>query len=109
LYQPINGWTKETILAKIESDFTVKSKNGEYCQLRGLNGAKCAVGIFIPDDLYAPDMEEQVVYELFDTAGLRELMPLNARAMVAFQRIHDEAEDANVKADLINWVQQKVT
>lgn len=34
--------------------------NGSY---RGLNGSRCAVGMFIPDELYHPDMEGIATYD----------------------------------------------
>lgn len=30
---------------------------------RGLNGSRCAVGMFIPDELYHPDMEGIAIYD----------------------------------------------
>ena len=34
----------------------------EYCAYRGKNGRMCAVGCLIPDDLYDPSIEGEVVY-----------------------------------------------
>lgn len=31
---------------------------GTTCHLRGAGGEKCAIGLFIPDDIYRPDMEK---------------------------------------------------
>lgn len=38
----------------------------EDCVLRGGNGARCAVGLLIPDDEYRPELENLSVYYLLE-------------------------------------------
>ena len=38
--------------------------NNDGCCYRGPNGAKCAVGVLIPDELYRPEMEDWSVTSL---------------------------------------------
>lgn len=33
------------------------------CRYRGLNGRKCIVGLFLPDDLYFPEMEGEWLFD----------------------------------------------
>ena len=47
---------------------TLDDENGFSCAYRGVDGAKCAVGCLIPDDLYIPALENQNVYGLQERA-----------------------------------------
>jgi hypothetical protein len=133
MFQAINGWTKERIIKQIQDVFTVKSVSddayhayGVKCAYRGTGGAKCAVGIFIPDALYVPDMDNVQKYMdpskgtgvevlLNNFPVLRDQMPLEVEALQALQRIHDggmpgrdpRATD-QIKADMISFINRKV-
>jgi len=74
-------------------DFTIEETR---CQYRGEDGAKCAVGWLIPDDLYHPHMEGKGVMRiLVDHPELRREVPLfqpwRTDDLVALQQIHDGA------------------
>lgn len=65
------------------------------CQYRGEDGAKCAVGWLIPDDLYHPHMEGKSVLRLFaDHPELRKeptLKEWTSHLLCDLQQIHDGA------------------
>lgn len=73
-------------------DFTIEETR---CQYRGEDGAKCAVGWLIPDDLYDPHMEGKSVLRLFvDHPELQEEPTLKAWTsylLCELQEMHDEA------------------
>ena len=73
-------------------DFTIEETR---CQYRGEDGAKCAVGWLIPDDLYHPHMEGKSVLRLFaDHPELQEEPLFKAwpkRFLCELQEVHDEA------------------
>lgn len=61
--------TKQEMFNKVW-DWFVVGKNlpsatiDDYCRYRGVNGAKCAIGIFIPDTVYNASMEGLAVRKL---------------------------------------------
>ena len=65
------------------------------CQYRGEDGAKCAVGWLIPDDLYHPHMEGKSVLRLFvDHPELQEEPTFKAWTsylLCELQEMHDNA------------------
>jgi hypothetical protein len=121
-FLPINSWTKERIIKTIQEQFTIKSLSyGDRgtCKYRGANGAKCAVGVFIPDALYCPEMDKPQTYNngtdvesILETFPyLTPYMPLELRAMQSLQVVHDHGDsrsDAQIKAELIAWVEKNV-
>lgn len=56
--------TKQTIFNKVWNHFIVKKGKASFssemkqCLYRGPNGAKCAIGVLIPDSVYEPKMEK---------------------------------------------------
>ncbi len=54
----INGWTKETVLAKVKERNNGKKCADTFgvCKYR-LEGNCCIAGCFIPDEVYNPSME----------------------------------------------------
>lgn len=110
-YQPINNWTKETILNHIETNFKGKSllEHGLGCAYRGENETKCAVGLFIPDEKYKKNFEGYgVVGILKDDPSLRDCLPLNEFEMDSLQRIHDQSNPESTKEQLLQWVKDNV-
>src|ERR1700677_2647336 len=96
MFKPINGFTKESIKAHIEKNFVCKSltESGTSCAYRGAKGAKCAVGMFIPDEMYDPMMDRasggyNVSHVLAEWPELKRVMPLSVEAMGRLQMIHD--------------------
>lgn len=117
----INGFTKKKMIAVIKREFKGKSfidrSNGITCAYRGEDGTKCAVGMFIPDNLYhsAMDSDEagttiQHIVNL--SPKLKQVLPLNIKALEEFQTIHDQLENAfsndEQKQELIDWIERRV-
>ena len=61
------------------------------CLYRGPNGTKCAVGALIPDELYNPDMEHNILQELmkFTEFELPSYFADNLNLLSDLQRNHD--------------------
>ena len=123
LFTPINGWTKETIISHIETEFKGRSYQPETgCVYLGQDGKKCAVGLFIPDtfSLFTSGGENinsgyNVARLLQAFPNLAQHMPLGTDALQTLQTIHDFSipssdtrTDDQVKAELIDWVRENV-
>jgi hypothetical protein len=61
------------------------------CAYRGADGAKCAVGVLIPDELYNDMMEGRTIWGLLDTSdnGLPEWLSANKELLGDLQHAHD--------------------
>ena len=75
-------------------------KQGTYARQYGacrllINGNKCAVGLFIPDSLYHPDMDREdgwsLVEEALDKLGLAS--PEKLKFLRKMQNLHDRHVD----------------
>jgi hypothetical protein len=115
IYQPINGFTKETIIETLEKEFKGVSLDEDKgkCMYRGENGAKCAVGCFIPDEGYDKNMENKIASKLLGQyTKLMEFMPLEPEGLDAMQSAHDKLDAYTRPADalnaMINWVKENV-
>jgi hypothetical protein len=115
MYQAINGFTKQTIKHKIQTEFTDKSMNDVgVCVYRGVDGRKCIVGIFIPDDMYVKEMDANVDTSvagiLKKYPELTTFMPLDLEALKDLQHEHDEGDsgDGTLKEHLLDWVEHNV-
>jgi hypothetical protein len=112
MYKTINGWTKEKMIEQI-----IKKNNGtqsfdiedDYCMYRS-NGNACAVGCFIPDELYSKDMEGKTcgaIFFRYPTLGSK--MPLKGTVMRELQDEHDYClRDENVRDRMISWINKNV-
>lgn len=113
-YKTQNSWTKESMIAHIKAEFKGKStkfNSDVRCMYRGENGAKCAVGMFIPDDNYQLYMDRDVgpASELFKAApALIKMMPLKHYDMQVFQGIHDNSHPDSTLQDMLTWVENNV-
>lgn len=70
-----------------------------YCRYRGLNGSKCALGLFIPDDRYTTDLEGDTISEILEKLGddLFDLQDVSNNFVFTLQQSHDRAAlDARV-------------
>ena len=60
------------------------------CAYRSTDGATCAVGCLIPDELYVPEMENKSVYTLlWYFPDLPDYLHTNSRLLKSLQTIHD--------------------
>ena len=113
-YQALNGWTKGSILEAIaKGNLGARSIAGIRCAYRGDGGNKCAIGVFIPDEVYSEDCEQQTVdYLLEQYPGLRAYMPLEVDALLSLQAIHDHAVMGSKELDprpvLLDWIKKNV-
>lgn len=115
MYKPINGWTKKEIIRAIKrgnkgAKSNLKRYLGDTMRVyRGEDGYKCAVGIFIPDDVYHDSCEGEVVGKLLiDFPGLATFMPLPTSALDQMQNIHDTCSDHDPRPELIEWIEENV-
>lgn len=123
-YAPINSWTKQQIIDKINSDFKGRSYRPtnkrdlncaeDVCLYRGDNGRKCIVGVFIPDREYSNSMESSggVKGLLDEYPLLTNMMPLSIEVLSVLQSMHDSSRDISdeeLKNNLISWVERHVT
>ena len=85
-----------------------KAYNKVQCYYRALNGEKCLIGSFIPDDKYVSEMEGDVIdllcsktfRPIFNEIGLTSPHPsgdkflteVEAKFLGKLQRCHDDAE-----------------
>lgn len=108
----INGWTKEKMINHIKKEFKGKSSDGRNCFYRGLNGTKCAVGMFIPDYLYRIKMDKDVVGGMSSSAllmnypELKTKMPLEK--MYELQSVHDDSEQSETLTNILNYIENNV-
>src|SRR5271165_456575 len=115
-YKCQNGWTKEDMIAHVFLNFKGRSVRKYNCLYRGPKGKQCAVGMFIPDEQYTPEMEGKVPNT--DTGSLFKSIkfPLKLHAMDDFQTSHDNArvndiycqDDDGVLASIIEWIETNV-
>jgi hypothetical protein len=65
---------------------------GDGCLYRGPDGRQCAVGLLVPDELYADYMEDVRADQLFEeNPALRQVIPegLTAGDLSGIQNVHD--------------------
>lgn len=116
----INGWTKQSMIDHIKKEFKGQSfidlidDDGDLadrvCAYRGEKGAKCAVGMFIPDGLYDRALEGTGAVALIniDTPALQNRMPLEATDMESLQCVHDDAKAEVCLIKMLNWIEDNV-
>jgi hypothetical protein len=47
-----------------------KLKGSGFCAYRNAAGLRCAVGVFVPDELYTPDFEDRTAWHVLSACGL---------------------------------------
>lgn len=115
----INGWTKEQMIAHVMFNFNGKSTNEDYCLgpnatrclYRGPKETKCAVGMFIPDYLYEPSMDEDSsnsASSIIINFDLERVMPLEPLDMQILQRVHDVSNPDETLDAMIKWIEENV-
>lgn len=112
MFECINGWTKEKMIEHIKKEFKGKSYkiNQMNCMYRGPDGKKCAVGMFIPDDAYNPNMEgkKAIFIEQYCPYNINSVMPLYLYQMAQLQIVHDHSNELNTLKDMLNWIERNV-
>lgn len=114
-FETTNGWTKAEMLAWVMFNYNGKSvrvyRSLHSCRYRGPNGKKCAVGMFIPDELYNPLFEGAGACELLqDNPELCSNMPLEPMGMRVLQGIHDDSptNGDEVLQNMVGWIKKNV-
>lgn len=117
MFAPINGWTKQGIIDHIQSNWNGVSVGRLGCRYRLQTGAKCAVGLFIPDNLYSSSMEGYSVSTISKEHSIAAAMPLPEEALRSMQAVHDvtagqyrrcEVVEDDVKHAVLTWVNKNV-
>lgn len=95
MYFTINGWTKakmkEVISSQMMDHASVTTDKHVQCRYRADDGNKCAVGVFISDKQYYPDMENESLRLIFDhLPELKDTLPLNIEGLIKMQQAHDD-------------------
>ena len=124
MFQTINGWTKQRMKEAIRA-----GNNGEQswqddkgCLYRTSDGNKCAVGCFIPDELYTLEMDDMNAdgnsllqgsgaYKIVNQFDLLKYMPINVSGLEKMQGAHDCADLRKVpdmRDYLSEWIDQNV-
>lgn len=113
-YKCINGWTKQGMIrAIIGGNKGRLSINNHICLYRSDGDNKCAVGVFIPDDLYSSICEcTTAVTLLAKFPGLTTYMPLSFKGMDELQQVHDgliiEGSSTDPRPYIIKWIENNV-
>jgi hypothetical protein len=117
MHKTINGWTKETMKKQIRRNMRAKSIESETgtCLYRSTFEGKpnaCAVGCFIPDDKYTPEMENLMPIlskkTSWDELTTTILFPLNGEGLFEMQRIHDRSSLSNPAEEVCAWIDKHV-
>lgn len=113
MYEPINGWTRQEIIQKIEQ-YVPKDGcfDGYDCLYQmeqdDLPEARCAVGACLPDGEWLNEIAsaDELVDQYPELGGQ---IPLDVEGLLSMQKVHDEAVGVDdVKMKLIEWVETHV-
>lgn len=94
------AFTAQQIFDKVWNHFVVEKQPFAYdddggCFYRGPGGARCAVGLFIPNQAYRRSMEKRAIYDVIDSdktpKRLRDFLAEHAELFHALQESHDAA------------------
>lgn len=112
-HKTINGWTKELMKAQIRLNMRAKSVNGNgICQYRSTYNNKptaCAVGCFIPDSKYVPELENSIAGGFrFQTLTNTVRFPLEYSGLREMQIVHDESFKDNPAEEVCGWIDENV-
>ena len=111
MFQAINGWTKETMKARIH-DYNYGTcavdANGTCCYQTS-NGNRCAVGAFIPDDHRSLAHKSGARSLLQNYPDLATNMPLDLDGLIELQHTHDVAANPDRVLELLDaWIDKNV-
>lgn len=110
MYKTANGWTKETIKKHVIANFKGQSAIlGNGCLYYGEAGAKCAIGMFIPDSEYKTKFENLSVESLLrDNPQLTNFMPIEHIGLESFQESHDKPLRNDCLPSILNFIDTMV-
>lgn len=78
----------DTVLTGLRKQGKASMADGE-CMYRGDSGMKCAAGMFIPDDVYEPEMEHNSVGLLIEKHPVLEYLTPYKHLLDDLQTAHD--------------------
>lgn len=114
-FKTINGWTKESMIDYIKKEFKGRSVDiyKNICLYRGPEGKKCIVGLFIPDNLYKPELEGKSLKLHIENNNVSfneiiKQLPLPYEAMQYLQLIHDRDDLKNTLDEILYWIEKNV-
>lgn len=99
MYTTINGWTKAKMIEHINTNFKgwagIEHSDGKtscYYRTPEIDSRGCAVGIFIPDNMYKAEIEgssaDRAIKKIPELAAV---MPLDTNGICMMQSVHDAA------------------
>lgn len=113
MYELQNGWTKKQMKkAILQGNMNTKSLAYGYCAYNAPDGNRCAVGCFIPDDIYFKDMEGQNIELLAHSyPGINSYLPIDAEGLCWLQLTHDnfvQYGTNTMHSVLLKWIEDNV-
>lgn len=109
MFKTANGWTKAKIKKHVIANFKGQSVIDKVCQYRGEDGAKCAIGMFMPDSEYEETFEGKGVSLLLkDNPHLEKFMPLKGDGLNHFQDAHDVTTADSCLDQILDFIDEKV-
>jgi hypothetical protein len=113
VFKTINNWTKQGMIDQINKEWRGKSMDSYMCRYRSKNGAKCAIGMFIPDKDYNSEIEGYGPKDLIkDFSYLTDKIPLETEGLTKLQIVHDgttSEDDDQILVEILEWVNVNVT
>jgi hypothetical protein len=112
MFKCVNGWSKQTMVSHIQKEFKgysiiIEKDNHPTCAYRGPEGKKCAVGLFIPDNKYKPEMDDGMSLKAVFNECLA-TMPLNYEGLALLQTVHDRSDGDETLEKILNWIEINV-
>jgi hypothetical protein len=81
----------DTVVEHLNSG-SKEQNSGPYCLYRGPKGAKCFIGIMIPDDAYDPTWDKPAGAMAAPDLRIEKIIP-DIPALDDLQRIHDDSDN----------------
>jgi hypothetical protein len=107
----VNGWTRDSVLKRVQAKFKGKSMDSfnSTCLYLGVEGKRCVVGLFIPDNHIALNARAAVSNLLEEFPDLEQFMPMDRSSLSSFQYMHDQVLDVEsllaVQIEtLVHWI-----
>lgn len=94
MYKAINGWTKDKILEQLDKrmpDEGAATRDGNCCYLTD-EGKTCAIGAFIPENLYKKEWDDRKVDVssiIRESKEVEAVMPFCMNGLIPLQQLHD--------------------
>lgn len=107
MFKTTNGWTKERMIKRIWEFPDRKCVEDENSLYRNTEGNACAVGRFIPEEIYNVMFEDKNILQIWDK--VHNFMPLDIDGMDIFQMEHDYYDKINGINDILTkWILENV-